>query len=123
MVDPAVLVALLRDPDEPGRTYAYEAVEPFAPNATYVFAPDGEVIVGDGSGGTLRSPSQTGGVIRGSTSKAYLVPIDVCYELVGLVRLHWKGFDGGEEAWGAINAFFADLRGRSKRVAREDARG
>ena len=32
-------------------------------------------------------------------SGAYLVPIDACYELVGLVRLHWKGFDGGEEAW------------------------
>jgi TetR/AcrR family transcriptional regulator len=70
------LVALLRDSDEPGRTYAYEAVQPFAPNATYVFAPDGEVIVGDGQGGTLRSPSQTDGVIRGSTSKSYLVPIE-----------------------------------------------
>jgi len=56
-------------------------------------------------------------------SGAYLVPIDVCYELVGLVRLHWKGFDGGEEAWTAIDAFFAALRDRSQRVAREDARG
>jgi hypothetical protein len=56
-------------------------------------------------------------------SGAYLVPIDVCYELVGLVRLHWKGFDGGEEAWTAIDAFFAALRDRSKRVTREDARG
>jgi hypothetical protein len=56
-------------------------------------------------------------------SGAYLVPIDVCYELVGLVRLHWKGFDGGEEAWTAIDAFFAALRDRSERVAREDARG
>ena len=55
------LVALLRDPDEPGRTYAYEAVSSFTPNATYVFAPDGEVLVPDGQGGTLRSPSQTGG--------------------------------------------------------------
>jgi len=56
-------------------------------------------------------------------SGAYPVPIDVCYELVGLVRLHWKGFDGGEEAWTAIDAFFAALRDRSQRVAREDARG
>ncbi|MGH3380958.1 MAG: DUF5947 family protein [Actinoallomurus sp.] len=56
-------------------------------------------------------------------SGAYLVPIDVCYELVGLVRLHWKGFDGGEEAWTAIEAFFATLRDRSQRVTREDARG
>jgi hypothetical protein len=56
-------------------------------------------------------------------SGAYLVPIDACYELVGLVRLHWKGFDGGEEAWARIEAFFAVLRDRSERVAREDARG
>ena len=56
-------------------------------------------------------------------SGAYLVPIDVCYELVGLVRLHWKGFDGGEEAWSRIEAFFAGLRDRGERVMREDARG
>jgi len=46
----------------------------------------------------------------------HLVPIDTCYELVGLVRLHWKGFDGGEEAREAIDGFFADLRGRSRTV-------
>ena len=46
----------------------------------------------------------------------HLVPIDACYELVGLVRLHWKGFDGGEEAWKAIEGFFAELRRRSDRV-------
>ncbi|HEY0694954.1 MAG TPA: DUF5947 family protein [Kribbella sp.] len=54
---------------------------------------------------------------------AYLVPIDVCYELVGIVRLYWKGFDGGEEAWEQINGFFAALRDRSERVVREEARG
>jgi hypothetical protein len=74
--DEPALVAQLRDPDEPGRTYAYEAVAPFAPNTTLVFAPDGEVLVADGSGGTLRAPSETAGVIRGSTDKAYLVPIE-----------------------------------------------
>jgi hypothetical protein len=74
--DEPELVAQLRDPDEPGRTYAYEAVAAFVPNATYVFAPDGEVLVPDGQGGTLRSPSQTGGVIRATTTKAYLVPIE-----------------------------------------------
>ena len=44
---------------------------------------------------------------------AHLVPIDACYRLVGLVRTTWKGFDGGEEAHNAIDAFFADLRERS----------
>jgi len=73
--DPA-LVALLRDPDEPQRTYAYEAASPYPANTTYVFAPDGEVLVPDGQGRTLDSPSQTDGVIRGSTVKAYLTPVE-----------------------------------------------
>ena len=47
---------------------------------------------------------------RGGRAEALLVPIDACYRLVGLVRLHWKGFDGGAEAWAAIDAFFAELR-------------
>ncbi|UIJ56495.1 DUF5947 family protein [Amycolatopsis acidiphila] len=48
--------------------------------------------------------------------EAFLVPIDVCYELVGLVKLHWRGFDGGTEAWEAIDGFFAELRRRSRTV-------
>ena len=71
--DPA-LVSLLRDPDEPQRTYAYEAVSPYPTNSTYVFAPDGQVLTPDGSGGTLESPRQTGGVIEPSAKKAYLTP-------------------------------------------------
>src|SRR5207245_10256092 len=70
------LVALLRDSDEPSRTYAYEAVPPFPYHTTLVFAPDGEVLVPDGNGGTLESPSATGGVIRGSANKAYLTPLE-----------------------------------------------
>jgi hypothetical protein len=45
--------------------------------------------------------------------EAFLVPIDACYELVGLVKRHWRGFDGGTEAWQAIDGFFASLRERS----------
>ena len=41
----------------------------------------------------------------------YLVPIDRCYALVGLIRKHWRGLSGGAEAWEAIGAFFARLRG------------
>jgi hypothetical protein len=46
------------------------------------------------------------------TFECYLVPIDACYELVGLIRRSWKGFGGGEEAWREINGFFAGLRER-----------
>ncbi len=43
----------------------------------------------------------------------YIVPIDTCYELVGLIRLKWKGLSGGEEVWKAIADFFASLRKRA----------
>jgi hypothetical protein len=46
----------------------------------------------------------------------YIVPIDACYELVGLIRLKWKGLSGGEEAWKAIAEFFAGLRKKATTV-------
>lgn len=45
-----------------------------------------------------------------------LVPVDACYRLVGLVRRSWKGFDGGAEAWSAIDAFFTEIRHRARDV-------
>lgn len=42
--------------------------------------------------------------------EAYLVPIDACYEVVGELRRLWKGFDGGEEARDAVDAFFERLQ-------------
>ncbi len=74
--DNPALVALLRDPDEPGRAYAYEAASPLVFNSTYVFGPDGSVLVPDGNGGVLHSPAETGGVIRGSANKPYLTPLE-----------------------------------------------
>jgi hypothetical protein len=56
---------------------------------------------------------------RRGLSETYLVPIDACYELVGRIRRHWRGFDGGEEAWAEIDAFFAAVRGRGEPVAAE----
>jgi len=46
--------------------------------------------------------------------ECYLVPIDVCYELVGTVRVHWRGFDGGTEARARIDEFFAGVRSRAR---------
>jgi hypothetical protein len=39
-----------------------------------------------------------------------IVPIDKCFELVGLLRLHWRGLSGGEEVWQEIDRFFAALK-------------
>ncbi len=46
----------------------------------------------------------------GSAREAFIVPIDVCYELVGIIRLHWRGLHGGEEVWQEIDRFFARLK-------------
>jgi hypothetical protein len=43
-----------------------------------------------------------------------LVPIDTCYELVGRLRLLWRGFDGGQEVHEAMDAFFATVDARSR---------
>jgi hypothetical protein len=43
----------------------------------------------------------------------YLVPIDECYKLVGLIRAHWRGLSGGTEVWREIGKFFAALQARA----------
>lgn len=53
----------------------------------------------------------------GSEPECYVVPVDRCYELVGTLRLQWRGFDGGQEARQAIAAFFEQIDHRSKVVA------
>jgi Family of unknown function (DUF5947) len=51
------------------------------------------------------------GEARGVQSSEYFVlPIDECYKLVGLIRTHWRGFSGGTEVWQEIGKFFARLR-------------
>ncbi|MEV0374691.1 DUF5947 family protein [Streptomyces sp. NPDC050636] len=51
----------------------------------------------------------------------YLVPVDICYELVGRMRLLWQGFDGGAEARAALADFF-DGVARRARAPKEDDR-
>jgi len=46
----------------------------------------------------------------GSARDHYLAPIDRCYELAGLIRMHWRGLSGGDEVWREIDGFFARLR-------------
>jgi hypothetical protein len=54
------------------------------------------------------------GRVRGaSPAEYYLVPIDECYKLVGLIRTHWRGLSGGTEVWREIGAFFAGLKKRA----------
>jgi hypothetical protein len=52
--------------------------------------------------------------------EAFLVPIDRCYALVGLVRREWRGFSGGTALWRAVDGFFADVRARARPLPREE---
>jgi hypothetical protein len=56
-----------------------------------------------------------------SNDEYYIVPIDECYKLVGLIRAHWRGLSGGPEVWEEIAAFFEGLRQRSVSI-REGSR-
>src|SRR5215212_6486406 len=56
--------------------------------------------------------------VRGAREH-FLDPMDECYGLVGLIRLRWKGFSGGQEVWEEIGRFFETLRERSKKVGRK----
>jgi hypothetical protein len=49
--------------------------------------------------------------------QAWLVGIDECYALVGLIRTRWRGLTGGSEVWQAITQFFDDLDRRSRQEA------
>jgi hypothetical protein len=50
----------------------------------------------------------------GPTPQYFLAPIDACFELVGLVRLHWRGLSGGARVWDEIEHYFDALGARSR---------
>jgi hypothetical protein len=51
--------------------------------------------------------------VRGS-AEYYLLPIDECYKLVGLIRTNWHGLSGGTQMWEAIARFFAEVKEKSR---------
>lgn len=54
------------------------------------------------------------GYSRGySAPEYYLLPIDECYKLVGLIRMHWKGLAGGTEVWRELGQFFTSVKAKS----------
>jgi hypothetical protein len=46
--------------------------------------------------------------------RQWIVGIDVCYELVGLIRMHWRGFTGGAEVWRELERFWDGLDRRRR---------
>jgi uncharacterized protein DUF5947 len=61
------------------------------------------------------------GYSRGySAPEYYLLPIDECYKLVGLIRIHWKGLAGGTEVWRELGEFFTSLKAKSVEIKSVD---
>jgi hypothetical protein len=51
--------------------------------------------------------------VRGAR-RQWLVPLDECYGLVGLIRTRWRGLTGGREVWREIDRFFEELDRRAR---------
>ncbi|HLI42295.1 MAG TPA: DUF5947 family protein [Streptosporangiaceae bacterium] len=53
----------------------------------------------------------------GEAVEHFLVPVDVCYELAGRMRLLWRGFDGGAEARASMGELLDRVRARARPAA------
>jgi hypothetical protein len=52
-------------------------------------------------------------LVNRAAQEYFVLPIDECFRLVGLMRTHWKGLSGGSEVWREIQLFFAEMKGRA----------
>ena len=59
--------------------------------------------------------------VRGARGH-WVVPIDDCYSLVGLIRTRWRGLTGGADVWGEIARFFDELDRRARPASRNDGK-
>jgi hypothetical protein len=58
-----------------------------------------------------------------ASADLFVVPVDVCYELTGRMRMLWRGFDGGSEARESIAQLLDRVRSRAMRYVAEAGRG
>jgi len=49
----------------------------------------------------------------GDEGQYFIVPVDSCYKLIGMIRIAWKGIFGGKEVNDIINRFFIELKEKS----------
>jgi hypothetical protein len=48
----------------------------------------------------------------GGARDYFLIPIDECFKLVGLIRVHWRGLSGGIDVWNEVQTFLNRLKTR-----------
>jgi Family of unknown function (DUF5947) len=46
----------------------------------------------------------------GTAREHYIVPIDECFKLIGIIRINWKGLSGGLVVWREIGKFLETLK-------------
>lgn len=101
-------------PGPAGATESELSLETWASIASDVPAfatlqPDTEAIL-------IRRPMMRRGMppaAESARTRCYIIPIDAAYELVGLMRTGWRGFDGGDDVWQRIEAYFERLDART----------
>jgi len=49
----------------------------------------------------------------GDEHLSYIIPLDECYRLVGIVKTRWRGLSGGPDVWAGIHEFFQSLDARA----------
>ena len=54
----------------------------------------------------------------GGLRQAFVVPLDVCFELIGIVRRHWQGWSGGPDVQSEIDRYFDQLERSAEKGAR-----
>jgi Family of unknown function (DUF5947) len=52
-------------------------------------------------------------LVNRAAGEYFILPIDECYRLVGLMRTHWKGLSGGSEVWREMQLFFQEMKSRA----------
>lgn len=52
----------------------------------------------------------------------WIVPIDECFALVGLIRTRWHGLTGGREVWAELGRFYEQLDRRARPASANDER-
>ena len=114
-----VSVAFLFLNSELGRVAAFYPSPAGATESELALETWAEIVAANPELGTLQ-PDVEAFLVRAERGEAecYLVPVDVCYELVGHLRRLWRGFDGGSEAHEQLDRFFATVRARCGVTAR-----
>lgn len=70
----------------------------------------GEIVAGNPALSKMETEVEALLVNRTQGRRDYFIaPIDQCYKLTGLIRMHWQGFSGGVEVWNEVEKFFTEL--------------